>query len=182
MWPEKAKAIMRKTAIMAELVQKDDHCGLMLIFKFEAIALYCERKCNQFNLEHNDKFMICDTRNRTVDLIALETDESDERKLCERTKGRGQSCGSIFLDRRVPSAFESMMNIFIESIKSQFDGIEYQFITLTAFVNLAHQTDLPLVLRWHPSFNSRRAEKDVFEPVIKRFSTYVKNNSKKLND
>ncbi|KAG0780500.1 hypothetical protein G6F21_012106 [Rhizopus arrhizus] len=61
MWSDKAKATMREAAIMAGLIQEDDHRDrLMLISEPEAAALYCEKKCEQFNLKHNDRFMICD--------------------------------------------------------------------------------------------------------------------------
>lgn len=61
MWSDKAKATMREAAIMAGLIKEDDHRDrLMLISEPEAAALYCEKKCDQFNLKHNDRFMICD--------------------------------------------------------------------------------------------------------------------------
>lgn len=52
---------MRDAAIKAGLIDENDHRDrLMLISEPEAAALYCEKKCDQFNLRHGDRFMICD--------------------------------------------------------------------------------------------------------------------------
>jgi molecular chaperone DnaK (HSP70) len=65
MWSDKAKNIMRDAAIMAGLISESDHRDrLLLISEPEAAALYCEKKCEQFNLRHSDKFMICDAGGR----------------------------------------------------------------------------------------------------------------------
>ena len=61
MWSDRAKAAMREAAIRAGLVQRGDHPErLMLISEPEAAALYCEKKSEQFNLVHGQRFMICD--------------------------------------------------------------------------------------------------------------------------
>ena len=61
MWSDRAKALMRESAIRAGLIKEADHRDrLMLISEPEAAAIYCERKCEQFNLKGGDKFMICD--------------------------------------------------------------------------------------------------------------------------
>ena len=61
MWSDKAKSTMREAAIKAGLITETDHRDrLMLISEPEAAALYCEKKCDQFNLRHGDRFMICD--------------------------------------------------------------------------------------------------------------------------
>jgi molecular chaperone DnaK (HSP70) len=61
MWSDRAKATMREAAIKAGLIEENDHRDrLMLISEPEAAALYCEKKCEQFDLRHGDKFMICD--------------------------------------------------------------------------------------------------------------------------
>lgn len=61
MWSDKAKSTMREAAIKAGLIHEDDHRDrLTLISEPEAAALYCEKKCDQFNLRHGDRFMICD--------------------------------------------------------------------------------------------------------------------------
>ncbi|KAG1146232.1 hypothetical protein G6F37_011918 [Rhizopus arrhizus] len=185
MWSDKAKATMREAAIMAGLIQEDDHRDrLMLISEPEAAALYCEKKCEQFNLKHNDRFMICDAGGGTVDLIVFEIDERSGRNLRECTKGHGQSCGSVFLDRRMrkllkkkfkeylstipASAFESMMDTFVELIKPQFDGVEDQFITLPASMNLASLNNPDIGLEdGMLCLTAAELKKDVFEPVIK---------------
>lgn len=163
MWSDRAKSIMRHSAIQAGLISPDDHHDrLMLISEPEAAALYCERKCEQYRLKHGDRFMICDCGGGTVDLIVFEIEESDplpeppsdnargpieiaparNRKLKEVTRGHGQSCGSVFLDKNmkellrskfklhtqvVPeSALSSMMDEFIDLIKPNFDGVDEQ--------------------------------------------------------
>jgi hypothetical protein len=61
MWSDRAKALMRESAIIAGLIKETDHRDrLMLISEPEAAAIYCEKKCDQFNLKSGDKFMICD--------------------------------------------------------------------------------------------------------------------------
>lgn len=185
MWSDKAKSTMREAAIMAGLIQEEDHRDrLMLISEPEAAALYCEKKCEQFNLKHNDRFMICDAGGGTVDLIVFEIDERSGRKLRECTKGHGQSCGSVFLDRRMrkllkrkfreylssipASAFETMMDNFVDLIKPQFDGIEDQFITLPAAMNLASLNNPAIGLEdGMLCLTAAELKKEVFEPVIK---------------
>ncbi|ORX56246.1 hypothetical protein DM01DRAFT_1334734 [Hesseltinella vesiculosa] len=185
MWSDRAKATMREAAVKAGLIQEFDHRDrLMLISEPEAAALYCEKKCEQFDLRHGDKFMICDAGGGTVDLIVFEIDERSGRKLRESTKGHGQSCGSVFLDRRMrkllkkkfkeylssipASAFETMMDIFVDLIKPQFDGLEDQFITLPASMNLDSLTN-PLIGLEDGVLCITAAElkQEVFEPVIK---------------
>lgn len=77
MWSDKAKSTMREAAIKAGLITETDHRDrLMLISEPEAAALYCEKKCDQFNLRHGDRFMICDAgggmyrKEMTLDLMA----------------------------------------------------------------------------------------------------------------
>lgn len=61
MWSDRAKALMREAAVIAGLVKENDHRDrLMLISEPEAAAIYCEKKCEQFNLKSGDRFMICD--------------------------------------------------------------------------------------------------------------------------
>lgn len=79
MWSDRAKATMREAAIKAGLIEENDHRDrLMLISEPEAAALYCEKKCEQFDLRHGDKFMICDAggktlsiQDKTMDMLAL---------------------------------------------------------------------------------------------------------------
>ncbi|KAI8377729.1 uncharacterized protein BYT42DRAFT_571382 [Radiomyces spectabilis] len=185
MWSDRAKSTMREAAIKAGLITETDHRDrLMLTSEPEAAALYCEKKCEQFNLRHGDRFMICDAGGGTVDLIVFEIDERSGRKLRECTKGHGQSCGSVFLDRRMrkllkkkfkeylssipASAFETMMDTFIDLIKPQFDGVEEQFISLPASMNLG-SLDNPAIGLEDGTLCLTAAElkQEVFEPVIK---------------
>lgn len=185
MWSDRAKATMREAAIKAGLINENDHRDrLMLISEPEAAALYCEKKCEQFDLRHGDKFMICDAGGGTVDLIVFEIDERSGRKLRESTKGHGQSCGSVFLDRRMrkllkkkfkeylssipASAFETMMDTFVDLIKPQFDGVEDQFITLPASMNLESLTNPAIGLEDGVlCITAAELKQEGFEPVIK---------------
>ena len=70
MWSDKAKSTMRDAAIKAGLINEMDHRDrLMLISEPEAAALYCEKKCDQFNLRHGDRFMICDAGGKYLFLL-----------------------------------------------------------------------------------------------------------------
>lgn len=191
MWSDRAKNTMRDAAIKAGLVSESDPRNrLMLISEPEAAALYCEKKCDQFNLKHGDRFMICDAGGGTIDLIVFEIDEqgrntSKKRRLLrECAKGHGQSCGSIFLDRRfrkllkkkfkddlasIPaSAFETMMDTFVEAIKPQFDGVEDQFVTLPASMHLSTLTNTAIGLEEGVlCLTAAELKSEVFEPVIR---------------
>ncbi|CAM0137413.1 hypothetical protein VKS41_003227 [Umbelopsis sp. WA50703] len=186
MWSDRAKAAMREAAIKAGLIDSTDHRDrLMLISEPEAAALYCEKKCEQFNLRHGDRFMICDAGGGTVDLIVFEIEEGRfGRKLKECTKGHGQSCGSVFLDRRMrkllkkkfkeylstipASAFETMMDTFVDLIKPQFDGVDDQFIQLPAAMNLDSLNNPAIGLEDGTLVVSAQELKtEVFEPVIR---------------
>lgn len=186
MWSDRAKAIMRESAIKAGLISPSDHRDrLMLISEPEAAALYCEKKCEQFNLRHGDRFMICDAGGGTVDLIVFEIEETPRggRRLKECTKGHGQSCGSVFLDRRmrkllkrkfkdylasVPaSAFEAMMDQFVDLIKPQFEGEEDHFMNLPAAMNLEELTNKSIGLEDGVlCLPASELKSEVFEPVI----------------
>ncbi|KAF7727817.1 hypothetical protein EC973_007048 [Apophysomyces ossiformis] len=138
MWSDKAKQAMRDAAILAGIISADDHHDrLMLISEPEAAAIYCEKTCEQFNMESGDEFMICDAGGGTVDLIVfnVKQDLSGNRQFRESTKGMGKSCGSAFLDKNMrkllkaklrkvvneipPAAMETMMQHFI-GISSKF--------------------------------------------------------------
>ncbi|CDH49417.1 actin-like atpase domain-containing protein [Lichtheimia corymbifera JMRC:FSU:9682] len=186
MWSDQAKATMREAAIRAGLINRYDHPDrLMLISEPEAAALYCEKKCEQFNLGHGQRFMICDAGGGTVDLIVFEIDDSNGRRsLREVTKGQGDSCGSTFLDAQMreylkdrfyglgrvsDSAMESMMENFVEAIKPQFEGDEDQFLLLPATLGLANMDDPANGIE---DGNLRITAEDlcehVFEPVVQK--------------
>lgn len=187
MWSDRAKNVMRQAAVKAKLVNETDHPDrLMLISEPEAAALYCERKCDQFDLGHGDRFMICDAGGGTVDLIVFEiTVTSAGRRLSEVTKGHGASCGSVFLDRHMRRLLEekfghhaanfpaniipNLVDTFADAIKPQFDGMEDQFLQLPAnrcFEDLEDPEavgidDGYLVL------TAAELKENVFEPVVK---------------
>ncbi|KAK5814773.1 hypothetical protein F5H01DRAFT_295363 [Linnemannia elongata] len=100
MWSDKAKGVMRRAAIQAGMINKNDkEDRLMLVSEPEAAALYCERRCNEYDLKHGDRFLICDAGGGTVDLIVYDIAESAEgRNLSEVTKGHGATCGSMLID------------------------------------------------------------------------------------
>ncbi|KAI9022755.1 hypothetical protein CLU79DRAFT_142414 [Phycomyces nitens] len=193
MWSDKAKGTMREAAIQAGLIQPSDHRDrLMLISEPEAAALYCEKRCEQFNLKHKDRFMICDAGGGTVDLIVFEIDERGGRRLRECIKGHGQSCGSVFLDRRMrkllkkkfkenlstipTSAFDIMMDSFVDLIKPQFDGFEDQFLSLPASINIGSINNSSIGLEEGMlCISAAELKQEVFNPVIDEILSLVGN-------
>ncbi|KAH8553127.1 hypothetical protein BGW37DRAFT_488514 [Umbelopsis sp. PMI_123] len=185
MWSDRAKSTMREAAIRAGLIQRTDHPDrLMLISEPEAAALYCEKKSEQFNLAHGQRFMICDAGGGTVDLIVFEIDQPDggKRTLKEVTKGHGGSCGSGFLDMRMreyiknkfshhgsinESALENVMDSFVNLIKPEFDGYEDHFLQLPASMGLGDLTDEEIGLENGSLHLPAEELRDyVFEPVV----------------
>ncbi|KAF9275437.1 hypothetical protein BGZ88_002332 [Linnemannia elongata] len=187
MWSDRAKNVMRQAAVKANLIKDTDHPDrLMLISEPEAAALYCERKCDQFNPGNGDRFMICDVGDETVELTVFEIAVTTAgRRLSEVTKGHSASCGSVFLDRHMRRLLEkkfgrkarnfpaniipNLVDTFADVIKRQFDGLEDQFFQLPAnrcFDDLEDPEavgidDGYLVL------TAAELKENVFEPVIK---------------
>lgn len=133
-WTDGAKIIMRQAAIDAGIIDKNDHPDrLMLISEPEAAALYCQRHCEEFDLNHGEQFLICDAGGGTVDLVVFEIEGTGrERILKEITTARGENCGSTFLDVKMqallkvkigkhiqisPITLEEMTKAFIENYK-----------------------------------------------------------------
>ncbi|KAI7865162.1 hypothetical protein BDF14DRAFT_1883709 [Spinellus fusiger] len=185
MWSDRAKAVMREAAIRADLIQRSDHPErLMLISEPEAAALYCERKSEQFNLVHGQRFMICDAGGGTVDLIVFEIDQqpNGKRTLKEVTNGHGGSCGSGFLDLKMreyikrkfshhgninDSSMEHIMDTFVNIIKPEFDGYEDHFLDLPASMGLGDLTDEDIGLEnGSLCLPAHELRDEVFEPVI----------------
>ncbi|KAF9273993.1 Heat shock 70 kDa protein 12A [Mortierella alpina] len=147
-WSDKAKDVMRRAAIKAKIITVADHPErLTLVSEPEAAALYCERVCKQYELEHGDRFLICDAGGGTVDLISYDiVASSRERRLSEITQGHGASCGSIFIDMNFRSMlirkFESqssripndiiltLTETFAYQLKPHFDGVDDQYLAL----------------------------------------------------
>ncbi|CAO3680468.1 unnamed protein product [Rhizopus microsporus] len=187
MWSDRAKATMREAAIRAGLINSNDHPDrLMLISEPEAAALYCEKKSEQFNLRHGQRFMICDAGGGTVDLIVFEIHEppGEKRTLKEVTNGHGGSCGSGFLDLRMreylkrkfshyhtinDSAMELIMDTFINVIKPDFDGVEDHFLDLPASMGLGDLSDPDIGLdNGSLCLPAEELRDYVFEPVIRQ--------------
>ncbi|KAF9208192.1 hypothetical protein BGZ49_009509 [Haplosporangium sp. Z 27] len=181
MWTDAAKGVMRQTAIQAGLIQPNDPPHrLILVSEPEAAAMYCERKCEQFNLRHGDRFMICDAGGGTVDLIVFQVDySSGARKLIEVTRGSGASCGSGFLDENFtmlmrqklqrfnlqPKAWAQITEEFMFMHKPQFDGDEDSFITMPATVANVADVDIGLedgLL----TITAQEMRELVFDPVV----------------
>ncbi|KAF9170668.1 hypothetical protein BGX21_005119 [Mortierella sp. AD011] len=181
MWTDAAKGVMRQTAIQAGLIQPSDPAHrLLLVSEPEAAAMYCERKCEQFNLRHGDRFMICDAGGGTVDLIVFQVDySSGTRHLIEVTRGSGASCGSGFLDENFsnlvrhklqrydlqPKAWAQIMEEFVFSHKPQFDGDDDSFITMPSAV--ANLVDLDVRLEdGLLTISAQEMRELVFDPVV----------------
>ncbi|KAF8924680.1 hypothetical protein BGZ58_001547 [Dissophora ornata] len=181
MWTDAAKGVMRNTAIQAGLIQpQDPPHRLLLVSEPEAAAMYCEKKCEQFNLRHGDRFMICDAGGGTVDLIVFQVDySSGTRALTEVTRGSGASCGSGFLDENFsmlvrqklqrfdlqPKAWAQIMEEFVFMHKPQFDGDEDAFISMPATV--ANVVDLDMRLEdGLLAISAQEMRELVFDPVV----------------
>ncbi|KAF9575281.1 hypothetical protein EC968_003633 [Mortierella alpina] len=181
MWTDAAKGVMRQTAIQAGLIQPSDPPHrLLLVSEPEAAAMYCEKKCEQFNLRHGDRFMICDAGGGTVDLIVFQVDySSGTRSLIEVTRGSGASCGSGFLDENFsmlvrhklqrydlqPKAWAQIMEEFVFMHKPQFDGDDDAFISMPSSV--ANLVDLDMRLEdGLLAISAQEMRELVFDPVV----------------
>ncbi|KAF9971570.1 hypothetical protein BGZ73_005489 [Actinomortierella ambigua] len=181
MWTDGAKGVMRQTAIEAGLITaQDPPHRLLLVSEPEAAAMYCERKCEQFNLRHGDRFMICDAGGGTVDLIVFEVDfSSGTRILKEVTRGSGASCGSGFLDENfnhlvrhklgrydIPAkAWAQIIEEFVFMHKPQFDGDDDSFIPMPSQV--AGIVDMDMRLEdGHLCIPAHEMRELVFDPVV----------------
>ncbi|KAG0165273.1 hypothetical protein DFQ30_008693 [Apophysomyces sp. BC1015] len=187
MWSDRAKQAMREAAILAGIISEDDHHDrLMLISEPEAAAIYCEKTCDQFNMDSGDEFMICDAGGGTVDLIVFDVkkDSRGNRQFRESTKGMGKSCGSAFVDKNMrkllksklrkvvreipPAALETMMEHFIDNMKPSFDGTEEMFLPVPMSVGLMEHTDSSIGLSdGMLMFSVEEMKEKVFEPVVR---------------
>lgn len=200
MWSDLAKGTMRKAAILAGLVSQDDpQDRLILISEPEAAALYCEKMCEQVNLNKGDRMMICDAGGGTVDLIVFEVLDDhleSSKRLKEVTKGIGESCGSVFLDhnfralieeklglqvKRLPAAaINSLMDQFVDNIKPEFDGLDDQYLNIPVSVNLEElNLDDDCLDEGTMALRADELKEKVFEPVIKRVVSPSQKKKKK---
>ncbi|OAD73786.1 hypothetical protein PHYBLDRAFT_145256 [Phycomyces blakesleeanus NRRL 1555(-)] len=185
-WDDRAKATMREAAIIAGIVSRSDHPDrLMLTSEPEAAALYCEKKSNQFNLSHEQRFMICDAGGGTVDLIVFEIeDSSGVKSLREVTKGSGGSCGSTFLDKNMrkllkkrfgshaknnKAAIQYLMDHFVTTTKPEFENEDDEYFTVPAVLNLkgGKMSDIG-VDDGRLCVSVDEIREDVFEPIAKQ--------------
>jgi molecular chaperone DnaK (HSP70) len=187
-WNDKAKDAMRKAAIRAGMISESDHPDrLMLISEPEAAALYCEKVCKQFELDHKDRFMICDAGGGTVDLIVYEISKTSAgRRLSEVTKGHGGMCGSMFIDKKLEqllvrkfgNRLSKLPNNFITNIveefayknKPEFDGEDELFVRLPSNINFndIEDPDSIGVDDGYIQLTASELKKEVFEPVVKQ--------------
>ncbi|KAI7901284.1 uncharacterized protein BX663DRAFT_515506 [Cokeromyces recurvatus] len=193
MWSDKSKQIMRDAALKAGIIDASDHRDrLMLISEPEAAALYCEKTCDKFNMQHGDEFMICDAGGGTVDLIVfrVDIDTSGRRKFRESTKGIGKSCGSTFIDRnfrkllrkklkkvirrspngivKIPEApLDHMMDIFVDNLKPLFDGTDDLYSDISMGFDLVTKTEPSIGLdEGNMTFTKEELKNHVFDPVV----------------
>ncbi|KAG0045261.1 hypothetical protein BGZ83_009504 [Gryganskiella cystojenkinii] len=186
MWNDHAKALMRQAALQAGMITPlDPPHRLLLISEPEAAALYCEKKCDQFQIGHGQRFMICDAGGGTVDLIVFEVAVGPAgRTLREVTRGSGHSCGSIFLDERMeallrqrfskwqekgltPANWVTLMENFIHNVKPLFDGVDDQYITMPAVPGRADLTDYDIGLEDGVlTVTAEEMRREVFDPVV----------------
>jgi hypothetical protein len=191
MWTDLAKYSMRRAAIKAGLINKDDpQDRLILISEPEAAALYCERMCEQVNLNKGDRMMICDAGGGTVDLIVFEVMDDhiqSNSRLKEVTKGMGESCGSVFLDynfrtlmeeklgdqvKSLPAAaMTNLMDQFVDNIKPEFDGLDDQYLSLPVSINLNQlntNNDNDCLDEGTMALRAEELKEKVFDPVVQR--------------
>ncbi|KAF9192386.1 Heat shock 70 kDa protein 12A [Haplosporangium sp. Z 767] len=186
MWTDNAKAMMRQAALQAGMITPlDPPHRLLLISEPEAAALYCEKKCDQFQIGHGQRFMICDAGGGTVDLIVFEVAVGPQgRTLREVTRGSGHSCGSIFLDERMEALLRrrfskwqekglsaanwiQLMDTFIHNVKPLFDGTEDQYLTMPAVPGRADLTDYDIGLEdGILTVSAEEMRREVFDPVV----------------
>lgn len=117
------------------------------------------------------------------------------RKFKEDTKGHGESCGSIFIDKRMrkllkkklksatksvpPYAFEHMMDSFINTVKPEFDGTDDHFIQLPASLELSSLTNEEIGLdEGVLCLTMQELRDDVFEPVVQDVINLIREQKK----
>ncbi|KAG0308149.1 hypothetical protein BGZ98_008806 [Dissophora globulifera] len=202
MWSDKAKDVMRQAAIRANIISEADHPDrLMLVSEPEAAALYCERACKQYDLDHGDRFLICDAGGGTVDLIVYDiTLTSEGQRLSEVTKGHGASCGSMFIDLNLgnllikkfgvqgatfPSdIIPTLVDTFAYQLKPQFDGIEDVYLSLprnSCFDDIVDPEAIGID-GGYMCLKASELKEVVFEPVVKKVLVLIQEQLDKAKD
>ncbi|ORX55182.1 actin-like ATPase domain-containing protein [Hesseltinella vesiculosa] len=191
-WTIQAKAVMREASILAGLLERTDPIDrLALISEPEAAALYCQKTCGLFQLTTGQRFMICDAGGGTVDLVVFEIEnrvqDTPDYSLKEVTRGSGDTCGSVFLDKNMEAlirerfshwegvirsrAMDAMLISFVEHIKSHFfedDDDEY-YINIPSSLGYPNSEDPDYGI--HDGtivFTFEEIRDKVFEPVVTR--------------
>ncbi|KAL8721397.1 MAG: hypothetical protein Q9225_001912 [Loekoesia sp. 1 TL-2023] len=101
MWSEGAAA---KTKACAEQAGLGEGSAMQLISEPEAAAIYALAKIAPYKLGIGDTFVICDAGGGTVDLITYKIIALKPiLRIVEVVPGRGDLCGSCFLNRRFAS-------------------------------------------------------------------------------
>ncbi|KAI9280735.1 hypothetical protein BY458DRAFT_500210 [Sporodiniella umbellata] len=183
-WPDQAKASMRKSAIQAGIIHESDPLErLELISEPEAAAAYCDHRYRSLSLGNGDLFMIVDAGGGTVDLVTyIIEDETPPRTLREVTKGHGGTCGSAFIDQNMRRlltlvlgdtgkdmpvcVFESMMDTFIEKIKPNYRGDEEHYVMEVPAAALPYIDNDLLNENECMIFDRNDLENRVFAPVL----------------
>ncbi|KAI9271875.1 hypothetical protein BDA99DRAFT_602599 [Phascolomyces articulosus] len=219
-WSDKAKQTMRQAAINAGLITPSDPPDrLTLISEPEAAAIYCEETmAEQVQLKHSDRFMVCDAGGGTVDLIVFQikyvedgkttggnSSRRKKRQLKEVTRSTGESCGSVFLDRRFQELLKKklgskvmnkiteremygMVKSFINSIKPEFNGVDDHFVELPRSVKLK---ELPVQLRdlddgcldgGMLKLSCKELKNQVFDPVIDNVLSLIEKQYQQIPD
>ncbi|KAI8639935.1 hypothetical protein BD408DRAFT_420579 [Parasitella parasitica] len=192
MWSDKSKQIMRDAAIQSGIINASDHRDrLMLISEPEAAAIYCEKTCDKFDMQHGDEFMICDAGGGTVDLIVfrVEMDAFGNREFKESVKGIGKPCGSTFIDRKftkflkkklkkvirktgntieIPDApLDHMTEVFVDNLKPLFDGTEDLHASVSMGFDLITKTEPSIGLdEGNMTFTKEELKQYVFDPIV----------------
>lgn len=98
MWTEAAVAKTRKCAEKAGM---GEGSALQIVTEPEAAAVYALHVAAPYDLTVGDTFVVCDAGGGTVDLITYRvTARGSIVRVVEVGSGRGEMCGSIFLNRR----------------------------------------------------------------------------------
>ncbi|KAL8938655.1 MAG: hypothetical protein Q9216_003775 [Gyalolechia sp. 2 TL-2023] len=182
-WSDAAKAKTRRCAEQAGMGRGDK---LQVIAEPEAAAMYALAKMKLFGLRIGDTFILCDAGGGTVDLIAYKlTAITPTLRVVEVTKGSGDQCGSIFLNRIFASflrnklgghvawnkdVLEDALKRFEVDVKRNFDDstdATYD-IPVPGFPD-----DESLGVR-RTKFQLQGADlREIFEPVIKKIIDLV---------
>ncbi|KAI8888892.1 actin-like ATPase domain-containing protein [Backusella circina FSU 941] len=211
MWCDEAKNTMRVAVQKAGLVsEKDINTKVHFITEAEAAAMYCEKFYdNQFSMERDQRFMICDAGGGTVDLVTFKV--SQEKKngnkfiISELTSGDGDNFGSVFLDAAFEeyiinkftenkinicqSGIRSIVAHFINDIKPNFehainpDMIDDYEIQIPSGIDIPHELSIPgFIENGSICIPYAKIEKEVFTPVIKDVLNLIKDQLEKLNE